>query len=136
MAEPRILILGAGVYQAPLIRRAREMGHETVVLSTPGPWPGVALADTFLPVDITDPEAVVAAAREQEIGGVVTAGTDHGLPALGTVVDVLGLPGPGARAAADSRDKIADEGGLRTNGGALRPGWFPWRARRGPCGGA
>jgi len=101
----RILILGAGVYQAPLIRRARQRGIETVVLSSPGPYPGIELADHFLPVDITDTTAVVQAARDHHVAGVVTAGTDHGMPALGAVVEALDLPGPGAKAARRSRDK-------------------------------
>ena len=87
MPERRILILGAGVCQAPLIGRANERALQTIVFSTPGPWPGIAMADEFHSVDITRPEAVVAAARELAVEAVATAGTDHGLPALGALVD-------------------------------------------------
>lgn len=105
MAERRILILGAGVYQAPLIRKAREMGLETVVLSTPGPHPGIDLADVFLPVDITDVEAVLRSAADENVKAVATAGTDHGLPALGALVSSRGFPGPDWESAWDGRLK-------------------------------
>lgn len=106
MAEPRILILGAGVYQAPLIRRAREMGLVTVVLSTPGRHPGIELADVFLPVDITDVEAVLRTAAAENVKAVVTAGTDHGLPALGALVSARGFRGPDWESAWDGRLKF------------------------------
>lgn len=34
--KKRIMILGAGVYQVPLIKKAKEMGLETVVFSPKG----------------------------------------------------------------------------------------------------
>jgi len=92
------------------------MGCRTIVLSTPGRHPGIALADVFLPVDITDPAAVLAAARDHGVTAVATAGTDHGLPALGAVVDALGLPGPGAAAARASRDKLLAKKALEAAG--------------------
>ena len=39
------MILGAGIYQVPLIRTARRMGLYTIVVSIPGDYPGFALAD-------------------------------------------------------------------------------------------
>ena len=41
----KIMILGAGVYQVPLIRRARERGLYTLAVSIPGNYPGFAWAD-------------------------------------------------------------------------------------------
>ena len=36
------MILGAGIYQVPLIRTARRMGLYTIVVSIPGDYPGFA----------------------------------------------------------------------------------------------
>ena len=44
----KIMILGAGIYQVPLILKAKEMGLYTLVVSYPGPYPGFALADECL----------------------------------------------------------------------------------------
>lgn len=35
----KILILGAGIYQVPLINTARRLGIETIVASIPGNYP-------------------------------------------------------------------------------------------------
>ena len=41
----KILILGAGIYQVPLIKTAKRMGLYTIVASIPGNYPGFELAD-------------------------------------------------------------------------------------------
>ena len=41
----KIMILGAGIYQVPLIKTAKRMGLYTIVVSIPGNYPGFALAD-------------------------------------------------------------------------------------------
>ena len=41
----KIMILGAGIYQVPLIETAKKMGLYTIVVSIPGNYPGFALAD-------------------------------------------------------------------------------------------
>lgn len=105
MNENNIMILGAGVYQVPLIKRARAMGLRTIVLSTPGPYPGVTLADRFLPIDTTDVESVLRVAREFSVKAVCTTGTDVCLPSLGAVVDACKLCGPGYDSACRSMDK-------------------------------
>lgn len=101
----RILVLGGGVYQAPLVRRARKMGLETIVVSPSGPYPGIALAHQHWDMDTTDAERVVASARTAKIAGVVTTGTDVCLPVLGRLVDELKLCGPSETATRLSTDK-------------------------------
>lgn len=41
----KILILGAGIYQVPLIKAAKRLGIYSIVVSIPGNYPGFALAD-------------------------------------------------------------------------------------------
>ena len=55
----KLMILGAGIYQVPLIRKAKEMGLETYVLSYPGNYPGIPLADHYAPLDTRDKEAIL-----------------------------------------------------------------------------
>jgi hypothetical protein len=76
------MILGAGCYQVPLIRKAKQMGLETCVVSIPGDYPGIPLSDYFLALDTRDRAAILHAAREHKVNAVVTSATDVGIPAL------------------------------------------------------
>jgi len=102
----KLMILGAGVYQAPLIKCAKSMGIETIVVSPAGLYPGIALADIHVDLDTTDIEGVLSAAQEYSIDGITTTGADVGIPSMGKVVDALNLPGTGFDAAQCSTDKI------------------------------
>ena len=52
--QQKIMILGASVYQVPLILTARKMGLYTIVASIPGDYPGFALADKVYEVNTVD----------------------------------------------------------------------------------
>ena len=54
MSKKKLMILGAGIYQVPLIKKAKEMGLETLVVSIKGNYPGIALADSFYEIDTRD----------------------------------------------------------------------------------
>ena len=95
----RIMILGAGVYQVPLIRKAREMGIETIVVSTPGPYRGFELADRCYYTDTRDRESILSIAREEKIDGICTTGTDVAVSSIGYVCSRTGLKGIGEEAA-------------------------------------
>ena len=69
----KIMILGAGIYQVPLIKKARAMGLETIVVSVPGPYPGFAFADKTYSLDTRDVSGILAAAKEEKIDGIVAA---------------------------------------------------------------
>ena len=87
------MILGAGIYQVPLIQKAKEMGLETIVVSIPGNYPGFAFADKVYKLDTRDQEAVLRAAQRERIDGICTSGTDVAVVTIGYVCEKLGLPG-------------------------------------------
>jgi biotin carboxylase len=89
----KILILGAGVYQVPLIKKAKEMGLKTIVLSYKGNFPGFKIADKKYYVDTTDSYKVLEIAEKEKIAGVCTAGTDVPMVTSGIISDKLNLPG-------------------------------------------
>lgn len=106
MTENRkILILGAGIYQVPLIRTARRMGLHTVVVSIPGEYPGFALADQVYYEDTRDCEAVLKIAQKEKVSGICTSGTDVAVISMGYVCEKLGLKGISCAAAARVTDK-------------------------------
>ena len=106
MSENRkILILGAGKYQLPLIKKAKEMGLFVIVASIKGNYPGFKFADKVYFVSTTDSEKVLGIAKTEKIDAVCTSGTDEALVTLGTVCDYLELPGITKDAAVLSTNK-------------------------------
>ena len=87
------MILGAGIYQVPLIRTARRMGLYTIVVSIPGDYPGFALADKIYELNTRDKEAILAAAEKEQIDGICTSGTDVAVSTIGYVCEKMHLSG-------------------------------------------
>ena len=119
----KIMILGAGPAQVPLIRAAKAMGLETVAATIPGDWPGIPEADAVTYTDIADPAAIAQAAEQYGVSGVATCCFETGLRALAYTCEKLGLPGISRDAAEISVDKLAmkrafDKGGISS---------APWR---------
>ena len=88
-----LMIMGAGIYQVPLIKTAKRMGIHTIAVSIPGNYPGFAYADEVLHINTVDSGAVLKAAREKKIDGICTAGTDVAVMTIGRVNDAMGLSG-------------------------------------------
>ncbi len=91
----KILILGAGTHQVPLIEQAKRMELEVHVCSRFGDYPGISLAPYFHEVDISDKIKIVELAKELQIDGILTTATDVCLEVIGAVVDEIGLIGTG-----------------------------------------
>ena len=102
----KILILGAGIYQVPLIKTARRLGIYTVVASIPGNYPGFELADKVYYENTTDYAKVLSIARREKIDGIITTGTDVAVITIGRVCDTLGLTGLGFKSAEIATDKL------------------------------
>ena len=88
----RLLVLGAGRHQTPLIRRAEERGIEVVVADYLPDSPGKAFASHSTMVDALDVDAVCEVAREFAVDGVVTTGTDQPVVTMAEVARRFGLP--------------------------------------------
>lgn len=115
----KLMIMGAGIYQVPLIKKAKEMGIETIVVSIPGNYPGFAIADRIYYENTVDYEKVLEIAKKEQIDGIVTAGTDVAVITIGKVCEEMGLSGIGYEAAKIASNKILmkqkyEEYGVRT----------------------
>lgn len=102
----KIMILGAGTYQVPLIKTAKRLGIHTIVVSIPGNYPGFELADKIYYENTTDYDKILEIAREEQIDGIVTAGTDVAVITIGKVCDELGLSGLSFQAAQIAANKL------------------------------
>lgn len=101
----KIMILGAGIYQVPLIKQAKKMGLYTYVASIPGNYPGFDIADQVLYINTTDKESILNTCREENVDGIIVCGTDVAVPTQGYVCDQLGLKGPSYSAAVLAQNK-------------------------------
>jgi len=104
IAEKRLLILGAGLWQREYIRRARQLGAETWATDWSADAVGRGEAHHFEPIDLKDQEGTLALARRAHIDAVLTA-ADVGVPTAAFVADALGLPGPSLALARDATHK-------------------------------
>lgn len=100
------MILGAGIYQVPLIKKAGELGYRVIVCSTPGNYPGFLLADKVYYTDTTDKEGCLKIAIKEKIKAVCTSGTDVAIPTLGYIVDSLSLRGPSESSSVSASNKL------------------------------
>lgn len=100
-----IHILGAGQWQLPTIRLAKQLGYRVFVTDMYAERPGYQLADDFAVIDIADRDATLQAARQQGVSGIVCDTTDVGVPTMAWVAEQLGLPGIGYETALNFTNK-------------------------------
>lgn len=85
-----ILIFGAGLNQLELIREARKLGLETVVIDPQPDPPGKQEADFFYRVDGDDYKATRAVAVRHEVSGIVTGQMEKPLRLMSRLAAELG----------------------------------------------
>lgn len=102
----KLMILGAGIYQVPLIRKAKEMGIYTISVSIPGRYPGFKYADKVYYENTVDCEKIYQIAKDENIDGILTAGTDIAVTTIGYVCDRLGLVGLSQESAEKATNKV------------------------------
>ena len=107
--KEKLMILGASYSQIPLMKAAKRLGYTAVAVSIPGDYQGFAHADEIVYADITDPEAVLEAARTIKPAGIATCCMDVGIRALGYACEKLGLAGPGIFATKAACDKSIEK---------------------------
>lgn len=89
----KLLIIGAGIGQLPLLRKAKANNIHVTVVSIPGNYPCFYEADDIIYKDIYDRDGIVNDARERGITAVVSDQNDLMNPTVAYVAEKLGLPG-------------------------------------------
>lgn len=87
------MVLGAGLYQVPLIRTAQSRGIYTIAVSPAGDYPGLEIADKSYLYDVRDEENILKAAQEEGIDGITTDQTDIAVRTVAYVANNMRLPG-------------------------------------------
>lgn len=88
----KILILGAGEGQLPLISRAKNTGWYVIVASPEGNYPGFTLADECFYVDVSNEKLVLDYAERSDIKAIASDQTDISMSTVQYVAKRLGLP--------------------------------------------
>lgn len=118
-SQKKILILGGGYYNLPLIKKSVELGYYTIVAGIAGNYPGYKYATKWVDVDIFNRESVLAVARQYAINGVIATGSDTIMSVIGFIVDKMDVLGPTEKSAIAATNKsimknLFVENGVRT----------------------
>lgn len=99
MNKKKIMILGANNFLLPLIKKSKELGYKTIVVSPAKKEPGFAYADERAYVDLADNDAVLAAAKTFRVDGITTDQAETPIRTVAYVAEKLNLPGIGLQMA-------------------------------------
>lgn len=89
----KVLVIGAGLLQSFVIRKAKAMGFETLAVDANPDAVGFRYADKYEVINIVDEEACLAYARKEKVDGVLTAATEYGVLTAAHIAREMGLPG-------------------------------------------
>ncbi len=101
----KILIIGAGINQLPIIQTAKKLGYYVIAVSAKGDYPGFKVADEAAYIDIFDVDAIIQLAKRKKIDGVLSDQSDMIAPIVAQVAETLHLPTWGYQNALDFTDK-------------------------------
>jgi carbamoyl-phosphate synthase large subunit len=87
------MILGAGVFQLPIIEKVKQLGFSAIVVSTQGNYPGFNFADKSYFIDVREKERILNIAKKEKITGIVTDQTDIAVPSVAYIAEKMGLRG-------------------------------------------
>ncbi len=101
----KLLVLGASMYQIPVIQMAHQLGYQVLTTDNIADNPGHRFADRCFGIDTTDVDAVLALAKAERISGAISPGTDVAVLTVAHLAQALHLSGPTVRAARILTDK-------------------------------
>lgn len=89
------MLLGGIHYLLPVIKAAHEQGYYVITADYLPDNIAHKYSDEYVNVSITDKEAVLKAAQEHQIDGIISFGVDPGVVAAAYVQEKMGLPSMG-----------------------------------------
>lgn len=90
--QKKIMLLGGIHYLLPVIKAAHEQGYYVITADYLPDNIAHQYSDEYCNVNIVDKEAVLQAAREREIDGIISFGVDPGVVAAAYVQEKMSLP--------------------------------------------
>lgn len=111
----KLLILGAGQMQVPIIALAKQLGHTTIVADYDPNAPGFKFADVKSNISTIDKDAVLELAKNKEVDGILTT-SDYPVRVVAYVGEKLGLPAMTQQVAEVCTDKYQQRLLFKNNG--------------------
>lgn len=89
-----LLVIGAGENQLPIIKTAKSLGCYVYVVTIPGDYPGIEIADEWIQKDIFAKDEIIDYFLDgkKTIDGVVSDQSDMAAPIVAYIAEKLGLP--------------------------------------------
>lgn len=112
----KIAIIGASLFQDPLILKAQEMGIETHVFAWKTGDIGESLADYFYPISTREKDRILQKCREIGVEGIISIGSDLAMDTVNYVADRMGLTGNSLEATRISMNKHCMREAFEKNG--------------------
>lgn len=107
MKRQKLLVIGAGLLQYPVIEKANECGIYTIAVDNNPQAVGLKIASKGVVCDITDKDKMLAIAKENQITGVIHPCSEVAMNVMGYINDKLGLSGLGEKVAFTATNKAA-----------------------------
>ncbi len=101
----KILVLGASVWQLPIIEQIHALGYPIVATDMNPDSVGFKFVEHSAPVNITDKEGTLRVAREHNVIAAVSDQTDLAMAALSYVCEHMNLPGTSQATALNTTNK-------------------------------
>ena len=105
MESKKILVLGGGPLQVPLIKKINEMGHISLCLDRDINAEGFTYAKYYSAIDIIDKEKCLQYAKKNKIDGVLTVATDFPIETVSYIAQEMNLIGIPLQTAKLVKDK-------------------------------
>lgn len=109
----RLAIIGASYLQLPLVKKAKELGHEVICFA----WSEGAVCqdyvDKFYPISIVEKDEILRICRDLRIDGICTIASDVAAPTVAYVAANLGLNGNTYESACKANNKFQMREALR-----------------------
>lgn len=101
----KLAIIGASYLQLPLVKKAKELGLETLCFAWEDGAVCSSVCDKFFPISTTDEEEILRVCKIEGIDGVCTIASDVAAPTSAYVAEHLGLVGNSYKSAVKANNK-------------------------------
>ena len=112
----KLAVIGASYLQLPLVKKAKEMGHEVHCFAWDKDAVCKDVADFFYPISIVDKELILEKCKEIEINGICTIASDVAAPTVAYVAEKLQLNANTYESACRANNKFQMRKALEING--------------------
>src|SRR5574344_1334141 len=89
----KLLVIGAGILQIPVIKKAKELGIYVVATDGSENALGLALADKGIAVNICDKQLMLEVAKAEGVTGAIHPCSEVAMDVLGYINEQMGLSG-------------------------------------------